>query len=177
MVDTWHWTMTRIFEEKKRALMEGDEALANQVEQAKDLLSILIKANIDASEEDKVSDEEVLGQMSSFIFAATDTTSNALSRTLHLLASQPEIQERLRAEVTEAREAHGGDIPYDDLVSLPFMDAVCRETLRLHPPVPMVPRISRQDIILPLLTPIKGNDGRDNSSSQRYEDLYFHSKC
>ncbi|KNZ81927.1 Cytochrome P450 3A9 [Termitomyces sp. J132] len=131
MVDTWHWTMTRIFEEKKRALMEGDEALANQVEQAKDLLSILIKANIDASEEDKVSDEEVLGQMSSFIFAATDTTSNALSRTLHLLASQPEIQERLRAEVTEAREAHGGDIPYDDLVSLPFMDAVCRETLRL----------------------------------------------
>ncbi|KAG5349232.1 hypothetical protein C0989_005136 [Termitomyces sp. Mn162] len=167
--------MTRIFEEKKRALMEGDEALANQVEQAKDLLSILIKANIDASEEDKVSDEEVLGQVSgsasptlpllkSFIFAATDTTSNALSRTLHLLASQPEIQERLRAEVTEAREAHGGDIPYDDLVSLPFMDAVCRETLRLHPRVPMVPRISRQDIILPLLTPIKGNDGREMES-------------
>ncbi|KAH0585095.1 hypothetical protein H2248_008356 [Termitomyces sp. 'cryptogamus'] len=164
MVDTWHWTMTQIFEEKKRALMGGDEALANQVEQAKDLLSILIKANIAASEEDRVSDEEVLGQMSSFIFAATDTTSNALSRTLHLLASQPEIQERLRAEVTEAREAHGGDIPYDDLVSLPFMDAVCRETLRLHPPVPMVPRISRQDIILPLLTTIKGIDGREMES-------------
>ena len=68
---------------------------------------------------------------STFAFAATDTTSNALSRTLHILALHPEIQERLRAEVGQARKAHEGDVPYDDLVSLPFMDAVCRETLRL----------------------------------------------
>lgn len=66
-----------------------------------------------------------------FIFAATDTTSNALSRTLHVLALHPEAQERLRAEVTEARKVHNGDIPYDNLVSLPFLDSVCRETLRL----------------------------------------------
>ncbi|KAH0585048.1 hypothetical protein H2248_008316 [Termitomyces sp. 'cryptogamus'] len=40
----------------------------------------------------------------SFIFAATDTTSDALSHTLHLLALHPDIQERLRAEVTESAE-------------------------------------------------------------------------
>lgn len=43
----------------------------------------------------------------------------------------PEIQDRLRTEVVDAYKQHNGDIPYDDLVSLPFMDAVCRETLRL----------------------------------------------
>lgn len=61
-----------------------------------------------------------------------DTTSNALSRILHLLAMHPKMQERLRQEVIAAYKAHmGGDIPYDELVELPYLDAVCRETLRL----------------------------------------------
>ncbi|KAG6879214.1 hypothetical protein C0992_004356 [Termitomyces sp. T32_za158] len=131
IVDTWDRTMKDIFVEKKRALMEGDESLKNEAAKAKDIMSILMKANMEASEEDKSHDEEVLGQMLTLVFAATDTTSNALSRTLHLLALHPEAQERLRAEVTEARKVHNGDIPYDSLVSLPFLDAVCRETLRL----------------------------------------------
>lgn len=59
-----------------------------------------------------------------------DTTSNALSRILYLLAGRPEIQTKLRQEVIEARNKLG-DIPHDELVVLPYMDAVCRETLRL----------------------------------------------
>ncbi|KAG5635283.1 hypothetical protein H0H81_011821, partial [Sphagnurus paluster] len=63
-------------------------------------------------------------------FAGTDTTSNALSRTLHLLASYPKVKDRLRVELTEAIKTYG-DIPCDDLVALSFLDAVCRETMRL----------------------------------------------
>lgn len=63
-------------------------------------------------------------------FAAMDTTSNALSQILHLLAQNPDAQARARAEVLEA-SPDGRDIPYDELVALPFLDAVCRETLRL----------------------------------------------
>lgn len=62
-------------------------------------------------------------------FAATDTTSTALARILHLLALHPEAQYRLREEIKNAR--HGNDIPYDQLVDLPYLDAICRETLRL----------------------------------------------
>ncbi len=58
-----------------------------------------------------------------------DTTSNALSHIIHLLAEHQDVQEKVRAEVTEARD--GQDIPYDQLVELPYLDAVCRETLRL----------------------------------------------
>jgi Cytochrome P450 len=66
------------------------------------------------------------------IFAAMDTTSNALSRTLSVLASHPGVQEKLRQEILDAVEKNGGrDLSYDELVSLPFLDAVCRETLRL----------------------------------------------
>ena len=58
--------------------------------------------------------------------------SNALSINLHQLAKHPEVQARLRKEVLDAQERNGGkDLRYDDLVNLPYLDAVCRETLRL----------------------------------------------
>lgn len=66
------------------------------------------------------------------IFAAMDTTSSALSRTLHLLATHPDVQEKLRQELMEAKSAQDGDLTYDQLVSLPYLDAVCRETLRMY---------------------------------------------
>ena len=65
------------------------------------------------------------------LLAGTDTTTNALTRTLHLLAQNPDVQQRLREELETAFEDYGEDIPYDELVALPFLDAVCRETLRL----------------------------------------------
>ena len=58
-----------------------------------------------------------------------DTTSNALSIILQLLAQHIDVQDKLRAEILEA--SNGGDVDYDTLVSLPYLDAVCRETLRM----------------------------------------------
>ena len=101
-----------------------------------------------ASEEDRLPEEEILAQMSyvlyeyfcvqelahttfrsTFILAGMDTTSTALSITLTLLSEHPEVQEELRKEILEASK--GEPLDYDDLVSLPYLDAVCRESLRL----------------------------------------------
>ena len=68
-----------------------------------------------------------------------DTTSNALSRILHLLAQHPDAQEKLRAELIAAQGGPDGDgdadLSYDALDKLPYLDAVCRETLRVFAPV------------------------------------------
>ncbi|KAJ3002840.1 hypothetical protein NUW54_g5630 [Trametes sanguinea] len=116
---------------------------------------------MEASEEDKLPEEELIGQISTLTFAAMDTTSNALSFTLWRLAQNPEAQTKLRQEIMEAKEAcGGGDIGYDDLVSLPYLDAVCRETLRIHVPAPLRFREAKQDIVLPLSEPVRGRDGK-----------------
>ena len=124
-----------------------------------------VKDNMTASETEKLTKEELVAQMSYvrafsmlsawksyptssrvFILAGMDTTSNALSRILHLLAQNQAEQEKLRAEILEARDSSGSDvdigedISYDDLVKLPYLDAVCRETLRLYAPVNIIPR-------------------------------------
>lgn len=68
-----------------------------------------------------------------FTNAARDTTSSALSSTLELLAQHPDVQQKLRKEVLDAFAAKDGeDLDYDTLISLPYLDAVCRETLRLY---------------------------------------------
>ena len=98
---------------------------------------------------------------STFIFAGQDTTSHALSRIFHQLVRNPDVQSRLRAEIIAARkENNGEEFDYDTLMNLPYLDAICRETLRLYPPVPAVMREARADTVLPLMTPIKGEDGK-----------------
>ncbi|KAF9002247.1 cytochrome P450 [Cyathus striatus] len=160
IIDFMHNTSVEILESKRKALEEGDETVARQVARGKDIMSILLKANMEASEDDRLPEDEVIAQMSTLTLAATDTTSNALSRILHLLSLHPEVQDKLRNEISQAFTKHG-DLAYDELESLPYLDAICRETLRLYPPVSVVFRTANQDIMLPLSTPLKGVDGKD----------------
>ena len=59
-----------------------------------------------------------------------DTTSGALARTLHLLSARQDVQRKLRQEIVDAKNRHG-NLGYNELVTLPYLDAICRETLRL----------------------------------------------
>ena len=76
-----------------------------------------------------------------FIFAGMDSTSNGLSMTLLLLGDHPEVQQRLRTEILAALDGREA-LDYDELFALPYLDAVCRETLRLFAPVTHVFRES-----------------------------------
>nr|BAL05185.1 cytochrome P450 [Phanerodontia chrysosporium] len=158
IIDDMHSHSRRIFNEKKAALEKGDGAVLHQVGEGKDIMSILLKANMEASDEDRLPEDELIGQMTTLVFAATDTTSNAVSRILELLAKHQDVQDKMRAELVAA-SPDGEDIPYDTLVALPYMDAVCRETLRLHPPVNMMSRETREDVMMPLSEPIQGVNG------------------
>ncbi|KAF9057840.1 cytochrome P450 [Panaeolus papilionaceus] len=150
IVDVLHKTSIEIYESKKQALREGDEAVAAQIGRGKDIISILMKANIHASDGDRLSETELIGQITSLTFAATDTTSTALARTIHLLSEHKDVQDRLREELKQSRiDNNGQDLSYDTLVQLPYLDAICRETLRF----------ARQEMALPLSNTIKGNDG------------------
>ncbi|PIL26606.1 cytochrome P450 [Ganoderma sinense ZZ0214-1] len=149
--DTLHLQTSELLRDKKAAVLVNGTT--------NDIMSALLQANTEASNEDVLPDDQLLGQISSILFAAMDTTSNATSRILHLLAQHPHIQDRLRREVIQARAAAGGDLDYDQLHALLYLDAVCRETLRLYPPAPQTFRGTMQDAVLPLSQPIRGTDG------------------
>ncbi|OCB90637.1 cytochrome P450 [Sanghuangporus baumii] len=124
-------TVRAIYVEKCSRLNAGDSAVRAQISEGRDITSILLRENTKSTEEDKLSDEEILGQMSTLIFAGQDTTSAAFTRILQTLAEHPSAQTRLRDELLEAHALARGDLDYDTLHTLPFLDAVVRETLRL----------------------------------------------
>ncbi|KAI9458422.1 cytochrome P450 [Lactarius psammicola] len=158
--ETMNAEARRIYETKKRLLELGDDATVKQVGEGKDILGLLMRACAAESDDDRLSEEELLAQMAILVFAATDTTSSALSRILHLLALHPEIQDKLRKELKEACKENE-ELTHDQLVSLPFLEAVCRESLRLYAPVPGVMRTARSDVMLPLSSPIHDVDGHE----------------
>ncbi|KAJ3559694.1 hypothetical protein NM688_g181 [Phlebia brevispora] len=142
-----------IYFSKKALVLQRDGLTEQKLGRDKDIMSLLLKANLEAPQSERLTEEEVIAQMSTMVIAATDTTSNALAHALQLLAEDTAIQTQLRNELLKAGD--DGDLPYDRLMELPLLDAVCRETLRLYPPVAVVTRQALQDAVLPLSTPIR----------------------
>ncbi|KAG1761206.1 cytochrome P450 [Suillus occidentalis] len=79
IVDDMDEASMKVFEEKKPALSAGDDAVLHQVGEGKDIMSILLRANMDASAEDRLPDSELVAQMSTLVFTATHTTAGALA--------------------------------------------------------------------------------------------------
>ncbi|CAE6456595.1 unnamed protein product, partial [Rhizoctonia solani] len=143
-----------ILNQKKDKLRGGQVDIENEDH---DIMSVLLKANMEAEEKDRLPEEQLLGQMNTLIFAGHETTSGALARILQLLAMNLEMQDRLRTELLEAP----AQLTYDDLHNLPYLDAICRETLRLYPPAPLLEREALADCTIPLRYPIKGKNGEE----------------
>ncbi|KAI8848266.1 cytochrome P450 [Chytridium lagenaria] len=104
------------------------------------------KKNSDA--ENALTDEEVASQVLTFLAAGHETTSVALSWTLHLLSLNPDIQAKLRAEVSSVLE-DASDLPtWENFSTMPYLEAVAKESMRLIPPVPITTRIAAVDDVI-----------------------------
>ncbi|KZP08117.1 cytochrome P450 [Athelia psychrophila] len=154
--DMMEKTSQEIVRSKQQSNLEEHE----QVGGGKDIMSILLKANTAAAKEARLTEVEVIDQVTTLVFGAVDTTSSALSRIFYLLAERPEAQSRLRDEICAARD-QDGDLEYKQLDGLQYLDAIIRETMRLYAPVPFIDRVALKDTVLPLSQPIVGIDGTD----------------
>ncbi|EIN04859.1 cytochrome P450 [Punctularia strigosozonata HHB-11173 SS5] len=160
IVDMIDETSRMIYEQRKQTILRGDGEEYDQVANGKDIMTTLLRANLASDEKDRLPDDQMFGQMNLLIFAAYDTTSSALARILHLLSDNQSVQDELRHEIKEMHIQLGDVTPsYDQLNSLPLLDSVIRETLRLYAPVPFVLRTACKDVVIPLRTPTIGIDG------------------
>ncbi|KAJ6501513.1 cytochrome P450 [Mycena vitilis] len=161
----------------------------------KDILSLLIKSNLTNEPSLRLSDTELLDQLSSFLFAGSDSTAVAITWCLHALSQHPEIQKRLRAEITSAPPPDAATskrnstssvsstssvMQADTIDALPFLDAVVRETLRFHPPVHGTVRVATTDDLIPISSPVVLRNGktiRENEYVRIRKGSFVHVPC
>ncbi|KAK0462488.1 cytochrome P450 [Desarmillaria tabescens] len=147
----------------KQLVNEKYEALAAD-KPKRDIMSLLVKANVSENPKTQLDDEELLGQMNTIMFAGHETTANTLSWTFLELARRPDVQDRLRAEIREKEKAifKRGDTEFSvqDLDSMSYLTAVVKEVLRFHPVVYNIERSATRDDVLPLSKPVTLTTGK-----------------
>ncbi|KAI0329251.1 cytochrome P450 [Cubamyces sp. BRFM 1775] len=153
----------RLVAEKKSELVLDDKHIdrgAKSLED-RDLVTVLVKAHMfpDVLDGPLLSEDDVLSR--NFIIAGYETTSDAVTWCLYELARAPRIQAKLREEVLAVR----ADAPtMDDLISLPYLDMVVHETLRLRAPVTSTVRSANKTEVIPLESLFRGLDGKMHDS-------------
>ncbi len=114
-------------------------------EQRDDLLGRLVTARDPATGE-AMPDALIVDNVVTFLMAGHETTSQALTWTLYLLALFPDWQEAVRQEVLSI--THARALGREDIGKLPLLDAVFQEAMRLYPPAPVLMRRTIRPVTL-----------------------------
>jgi cytochrome P450 len=108
-----------------------------------DLLSMLMLAQDTEGDGTSMTDEQLRDEALTIFLAGHETTANALSWTLALLALHPEAEARLHEELDTALS--GKPPEPEDLPSLPYARMVLAESMRLYPPAWTIGRQPLED--------------------------------
>jgi cytochrome P450 len=118
-------------------MMDEETAQRREAVQAgrdpQDILGLLVRARYDDGS--AMTQQQLRDELITLLFAGHETTAIALAWALYHLHKAPAMLERLRRELKTL-----GDEPEPEAVTqLPYLTALCKETLRLHPVAPILP--------------------------------------
>jgi cytochrome P450 family 6 len=152
-----------------KIFLESYNYREKNVIQRNDLLSMLMKLK------GQLTPTEMAAESTVMFLAGFETSSTLTQFALYELAMNPDIQERLREELSSAVEENGGTLTYDILQESKYLEMVTNETLRKFPPIPKFSRYSATnykiedtDLVIPEGTMIE-----INAISLHHDPEYF----
>jgi cytochrome P450 family 110 len=100
-----------------------------------DILSLLVQATHEDGR--PLEDQALRDELMTMLLAGHETTATALAWAVSHVLSHPEVRVRI---LDELRQAGLAPLDPERVTRLEYLDAVCRETLRLTPIIPLVGR-------------------------------------
>ncbi|NEQ71913.1 MAG: cytochrome P450 [Okeania sp. SIO2C9] len=92
-----------------------------------DILTLMLLARDEEGQ--GMTDQEIRDELITLLFAGHDTTANALAWALYWIHKQPQVYQKLMEEL----ETMETDADPMTIFRLPYLTAVCQETLRIYP--------------------------------------------
>ncbi|XP_068666213.1 geraniol 8-hydroxylase-like [Aristolochia californica] len=109
-----------------------------------DFLDVLLDYNNDNSF--NLSRQDIRNLLVEIFSAGSDTSSSTLEWAMAELLRHPETMAKVRSELLKTLVS-GQSIKESDIARLPYLQAVVKETFRLHPPVPLlIPRRAESSV-------------------------------
>ncbi|MEA5581043.1 cytochrome P450 [Nodularia harveyana UHCC-0300] len=106
-----------------------------------DILSLLMTAKDETGQ--GMTPQELRDELITLLLAGLETTSTTMAWALYWIHRQPEVKKRVLQEI----DSLGEEYTANDVVALPYLTAVCNETLRIHAPVVFTfSRVAQQDL-------------------------------
>ncbi|XP_072763800.1 cytochrome P450 9e2-like [Anoplolepis gracilipes] len=99
--------------------------------------------------------DDMVAQAFIFFFGGFDSSSQLMCFVAHEIAINQDIQERLQNEIDEVLEKTNGQISYEAINNMEYLNAVIEETLRKNPIVLALDRLCLKDFELPSTLPGK----------------------
>ncbi|XP_022183858.1 cytochrome P450 4C1 [Nilaparvata lugens] len=104
---------------------------------------------LDYTEHDgSYSEQSLIDEVNTFMFAGHDTTTSAINFALHAIMKHPEVQEKAMKEIEEIFGDSNAMPEFNDLPKMKYIECIIKETLRLWPSVPYVARTVTEDTTL-----------------------------
>ncbi|KAK7285534.1 hypothetical protein RJT34_20308 [Clitoria ternatea] len=130
--------LERILEEHEGKTTEGCQG------QTGDMMDILLQVYRDPNAEVKLTKNDIKAFFLDIFLAGTDTSSVALQWSMAEIMNNPKVSKKLRAEI-DAVVGSNRLVSESDITNLPYLQAVVKEVLRLHPTAPFALRQSAED--------------------------------
>ncbi|KAF8518880.1 cytochrome P450 [Gautieria morchelliformis] len=151
-------TYTKVAHRVAKGIVQTQtESYSSGKECGKDVMSILIRANLSEDPKSKLSETEVMAQLKTVMIAGQETTASTLSWAFYELSRHPGFQSRVREEIkttrAQAAQRGNGELTIADLDSMQCLLSVMKETLRYHPILTILSRVAGRDDIIPLSAP------------------------
>ncbi|KAI3934086.1 hypothetical protein MKW92_029804 [Papaver armeniacum] len=139
--------LERIMHEREEARTRKEQTVdvGTSGNKVKDLLDILLDVSEDTNSEIKLSRDNIKAFLLDIMTAGIDTTASSVEWALGELINHPCMLEKARGEIDSVVGKNVRLVDESDLPNLPYIQAIFKEVLRLHPPVPMLLRESSRD--------------------------------
>jgi cytochrome P450 len=135
LMERFQRAKARRFEDARVVLRQAVDYVINErrrhPKESADLLSMLMDAR-DEDTGERMTDEQLRVEVTTFLLAGQETTSLALTWTWYLLSQHPAARQRLEQELDSVLA--GRPPEYSDLARLPYTRMVVDEAMRLYPP-------------------------------------------
>ncbi|AFZ57194.1 cytochrome P450 [Anabaena cylindrica FACHB-243] len=127
--------LSQLWEKQQRQQDKADQLIYEEIQERRDnpdqsrtdILSLLMAARDEAGQ--PMTDVELRDELITLLVAGHETTATAIAWALYWIHKLPEVRQKLLSEI----DGLGGNLDSNAIFKLPYLTAVCNETLRIYP--------------------------------------------